>query len=210
MTLYTKNVLKKNREKFYRNVVNNVILKNLSDSLTANNEEAWANAFDAIALIQYKSAFVNTQIDKAVVLFPNLSSNYQRSLLDLLNAQYPVKYIGPVKKYLNVISNDKVFAMAANYILNSGNEDDAVYIEYLTQERMSMYKENPYYQQIYYQASLYNKKNAVPELSGFFQKNYLPGNVLLISLQRKNRNYPGLVLIRDANGNFVRDSKGNI
>lgn len=59
--------------------------------------------------------------------------------------------------------------MAANYILNSGNEDDAVYIEYLTQERMSMYKENPYYQQIYYQASLYNK-NAVPELSGFFQK----------------------------------------
>lgn len=97
MTLYTKNVLKKNREKFYRNVVNNVILKNLSDSLTANNEEAWANAFDAIALIQYKSAFVNTQIDKAVVLFPNLSSNYQRSLLDLLNAQYPVKYIGPVK-----------------------------------------------------------------------------------------------------------------
>ena len=210
MTLYTKNVLKKNREKFYRNVVNNVILKNLSDSLTANSEEAWANAFDAIALIQYKSAFVNTQIDKAVVLFPNLSSNYQRSLLDLLNAQYPVKYIGPVKKYLNVISNDKVFAMAANYILNSGNEDDAVYIEYLTQERMSVYKENPYYQQIYYQASLYNKKNAVPELSGFFQKNYLPGNVLLISLQRKNRNYPGLVLIRDANGNFVRDSNGNI
>ena len=210
MTLYSKNVLKKNREKFYRNVVNNVILKNLSDSVTANNEEAWANAFDAIALIQYKSAFVNAQIDKAVESFPNLSSNYQRSLLDLLNAQYAGKYIGPVKKYLNAISNDKVFAMAANYILNSGNEDDAVYIEFISQERMSRDKENPYYQQIFYQSSLFNKKNSFPGLSGFFQKNYLPGNVLLISLQRKNRNYPGLVLIRDANGNFVRDSNGNI
>ncbi|MCC6692532.1 MAG: hypothetical protein IT253_03945, partial [Chitinophagaceae bacterium] len=53
MTLYSRNVLKKNREKFYRNIVQNVILKNLSDSSTVANEEAWASAFDAIALIQY-------------------------------------------------------------------------------------------------------------------------------------------------------------
>ena len=100
--------------------------------------------------------------------------------------------------------------MAANYILNKGTEDDAVYIEFLTQERMSRDKEDPYYQLLYYEASLFNKKISAHGLSGFFQKNYLPGSVLLISVQRKNRNYPGLVLIRDANGNFVKADDGTI
>lgn len=208
MTLYTKNVLKKNREKFYRNVVHNIILKNLSDSNSVENEDAWANAFDAIALVQYQTAFTQQKIEQAVASFPNHGSGFQQSLLDLLNGLYPGKYIGAIKKFLPAIEHDKTFAMAANYILSSGNEDDAVYIEFITQERMSLDKENPYYQQLYYRASLFNKNISAPSLSGFFQKNYLPGNVLLISIQRKNRNFPGLLLVRDAAGNFVKDSNG--
>lgn len=210
MTLYSRNVLKKNREKFYRNIVQNVILKNLSDSSTVANEEAWASAFDAIALIQYHTPFTDLKIRQAVESFPEHGLIFQRSLLDLLNALYPETYHEPVKKYLNAIEDAKTFAMAANYILNKGTEDDAVYIEFLTQERMSRDKEDPYYQLLYYEASLFNKKISAPGLSGFFQKNYLPGSVLLISVQRKNRNYPGLVLIRDANGNFVKADDGTI
>jgi hypothetical protein len=46
-------------------------------------------------------------------------------------------------------------------------------------------------------------------LEYLLHKNYLPGHVLLFSFQRKNRNYPGLVLVRDAAGNFMKDSSGS-
>jgi hypothetical protein len=49
----------------------------------------------------------------------------------------------------------------------------------------------------------------VPSLKDFFNKNYLAGQTLVFSLQRKNRNYPGIVIVRDSMGNFILDSVGN-
>jgi hypothetical protein len=40
--------------------------------------------------------------------------------------------------------------------------------------------------------------------------NFLPGHTILYSFQRKNRNYPGLAMIRDSSGNFIQDDYGNI
>jgi len=49
---------------------------------------------------------------------------------------------------------------------------------------------------------------ATPSIIPFLKKSYLPGKVLLFSFQRKNRNYPGIVMLRDRNGNFITDSNG--
>ena len=43
-----------------------------------------------------------------------------------------------------------------------------------------------------------------------FKKEYLKGNTIVYSIQRKNRNYPGLVLIKDTGGNFVTNNNGVI
>ncbi|MFZ1529313.1 MAG: hypothetical protein WAT19_11200 [Ferruginibacter sp.] len=204
MSLYTKDVLKKNREKFYKNLVNNSINKNLRQPLNADTEEDWMTAFYAIALINYKSAWADSKVDEAVKVFSTQSISFQRSLLDLLHANYPGKYTGIIRKQLASTEDAKTFAMAANYILQDKKEEDAVLLEYLVQQRMAADKENPLYQQLYYQLAIFSKKITTPSLSGFFDPGYLPGNTLLISLQRKNRNYPGLVLVRDAWGNFSK------
>ena len=36
----------------------------------------------------------------------------------------------------------------------------------------------------------------------------MPGQIVMYSIQRKNRNFPGLVLVRNGNGDFMRDSLG--
>ncbi len=204
MSLYTKDVLKKNREKFYKNLVNKSINKNLRQPLNAETEEDWMAAFYAIALINYKSALADSKVEEAVKSFPAQSISFQRSLLDLLHANYPAKYTMQIRKALKKIEDAKTFAMAANYILQDEKEEDAVLLEFMAQERMAAANENPFYQQLYYQLAVYGKKNATPSLSGFFDPHYLKGNTLLISLQRKNRNYPGLVLVRDAFGKFSK------
>lgn len=43
-----------------------------------------------------------------------------------------------------------------------------------------------------------------------FDKRFLSGNVVLYSIQRKNRNFPGIVIVRDTAGKFIKDAKGNI
>ena len=50
----------------------------------------------------------------------------------------------------------------------------------------------------------WNKKIIVPSLQPFFDKNYLPNTSIVFSFQRKNRNYPGLAMIRKADGNFLK------
>jgi hypothetical protein len=47
-------------------------------------------------------------------------------------------------------------------------------------------------------------------VESFLQKDYLPGQVLLVSFQRKNRDFPGIVLVRDSSGRFMKDSTGII
>jgi hypothetical protein len=47
-------------------------------------------------------------------------------------------------------------------------------------------------------------------LKEVLNKSFLPHQIVMYSFQRKNRDYPGMVLIRNAEGNFVKDSSGNI
>lgn len=209
LNLYTKDVLKKNRDKFYRNLVNNSILKNFQKPLAAETEENWMTAFYAIALVNYQSERSDNKISEAVKAFSQQSSSFQRSLLDLLHARYSGKFTNQVRKELYHITDAKTFCMAAQYVLQGRNEEDAILVEYLSQQRLFDEKENPFYQQLFYQLSIHGKKNSPPDISGFFRKDYLPGNVLLICLQRKNRDHPGLVLVRDAWGNFSRVSDSN-
>ncbi len=47
-------------------------------------------------------------------------------------------------------------------------------------------------------------------LKEILNKNFLPNQIVMYSIQRKNRDYPGMALIRNAAGNFISDSLGNI
>jgi hypothetical protein len=47
-------------------------------------------------------------------------------------------------------------------------------------------------------------------LAELLSKKFLPGQTVMYSIQRKNRDYPGLVLIRNGNGDFIKDSNGII
>lgn len=207
--LFFKSTLKVNREKMYRNLVQNGINKNLSVPLTDSTEETWQGAFWALELLQLKSLWINGRIDLAAEQMHGRSETFQRAALELLYSNYPGKYYQPVKLLLMQTSNAKIFAMCAAYILNSDNAAaDANFLSVKTKQQLALQPDNPVLQQLLYQVEHFNKPIAAVKIDGFLKKNYLPGNILVFSFQRKNRNYPGIVMVRNAEGNFIKDSTG--
>lgn len=207
--LYFKSTLKANREKVYRNLVQKTINQNLALPLTDSTEEYWQDAFNAMEITRYQSPWVNGRINIAADQMHSRSLAFQRSALELLYAIYPDKYYTQAKFLLMLTTDPKIFAMSAEYILHSSHaEADATFLAVKTQQLQKLNPDNAILQQLYYRITQKKENSIIPDLSPFFKKNYLPGHVLVFSFQRKNRNYPGIVMVRDANGTFIKDSNG--
>ncbi|MEO6405249.1 MAG: hypothetical protein ABIY51_02995 [Ferruginibacter sp.] len=208
--LYLKATLKVNQDKLYRNLVQYTINHNLSQPLSDSTEENWQDAFQAMEVLQYNKPWIERQMHTASESLISRTVFFQRSFLELLYSHYPGKFIQPVQQLLKQTSDAKIFAMCAVYLLKSDTVKQ--YTNFLTiQTKLKLQEQpnNPILLQLQRYITTFYQPLRPLDISSFFNKNYLPGNVLLISFQRKNRDYPGLVMVRDASGNFVKDSTGN-
>jgi hypothetical protein len=207
--LYFKSTLKANREKMYRNLVQNSINKNLALPLTDSTEEEWQGAFWALQLLQYKSAWIAGRIDILAEQMHTRSENFQRAALELLYGNYPGKYYTAVKLLLMQTNSAKIFAMCAVYILNSDHADEDVnFLTVKAKQQLALQPGNPILEQLLYQLEHFKKPVKPLSFGALLKRDFLPGKVLVFSFQRNNRNYPGLVMVRDARGNFIKDSSG--
>jgi hypothetical protein len=97
--------------------------------------------------------------------------------------------------------------MCAAYILNSSKaKEDLSFLKVKTQQQLEGQPNHPILEQLQYQLQMFGTKLEVPDLSPLLLPDYLKGHNIVFSFQRKNRDYPGLVLVRKADGSFVRDS----
>lgn len=193
----------------YRNLVQQTITKNLDKPLNAYTAEDWQSAFNALAVLQYHSPWINGRIELAAKNIYNLPVSFQKSLLELLHSNYPELYYTDVKLLLMQTNEPKIFALCANYILKSTHAlEDVNFLAVKTKQQMVIYPDNPVLQQLLYQLEHFNKPFKKIPIELLLNKNYLPGQVLVISFQRNNRDYPGLVMVRNASGDFIKDSTG--
>lgn len=204
-----KSTLKASRDKLYSSIIKS-ISTNLSQPLTEETQDDWAGAFASIELINYKSAAADAKIATAVKDLPNRSAYFQQSLLELLYTNYKGKFQPELRAFIKKTEDPKLLAMAANCLLTNKAAADKIFIRSQMNRLAINSIDNPILEQLAYQLSMQDKPFKYPAIASLFDKDYLPGNVLLISIQRKNRNYPGIVLVRDSAGNFIRDEKDSI
>lgn len=204
-----KSTLKASRDKLYSSIIKS-ISTNLSQPLAEESQDDWAGAFASIELINYKSAAADAKVMAAVKDISNRSDYFQQSLLELLYTNYKSKFQPELKAFVKKTNDPKLFAMAANCLLLNKIASDKNIIRSQINRLAALNPDHPILQQLSYQLSTQDKPFKYPSTASLFSKDYLFGNVLLISIQRKNRNYPGLVLVRDAAGNFMRGDKDSI
>lgn len=204
-----KETKKENRDRLYRNIVRNTINGNLSKPLTDSTEEYWQDAFWAMMVTRYKSPWVTNKIHVAFGDLKNRGRDFQRSLLELGFAMYPDAFNEEVNYFLANDPDSTLFAMAASYLLLSPNTDKK-YLQGILMDKLSR---NPgsivlnRFREEVFSAPEFLKPE---DWKLLFGKTFLPGKNVLFSIQRHNRDYPGLVIFRDAAGKFLHDSSGNL
>ncbi len=215
-TPIVKAAIKANREKTYNNIVNTSILKNLSQPLTDSTEENWQNAFYALELINYKTPWVEGKIKQAFDSIEKRSAGFQRALLELCYTNYPKQFREEVYEITGKAITAKVFAMAAEYLYQQDKANAAVLlmIGYKRFPVINLLDSGEKSKTILAMLKASAGKKATPhfnkKIKAFFSPSFLSNNCILYSIQRKNRSYPGIAVIRDSLGNFITDSSGNI
>jgi hypothetical protein len=206
--LFFKDGTTEKRTNFYNKVING-INKTIALPFTEENDERWQSAFYNIGLVQYKSAAVNKKIDSAALVAPMQSNDFKKAFLNLINSNYPKKYILPVKViFATSIDDAKLMAMAANYLLPTANASEIISMLAQTEKELVLNPDNAILFELSNLLKNANKKTVTPSIKTFFAKDYLPKHVLVFSFQRKDRNYAGLAMVRDTSGNFVKNDNG--
>lgn len=200
--------LYKNRYTLERTLNQNVIEKNLSLPITDSTESKWNSAFFALQYLQKHSPWIDNRIRYAVTEMHKRSPEFQRGLLELIYGMYPKPFHQEVAALLEQTDHPKVLAMAAHYLLLQPTPSlKETLIERVTQHIRKLH-ENPWMEQLLFH--LTGVTATPPPILPFLHPDYLKGQVLVISLQRKNRNYPGLAIVRNRDGQFIKDSLGNL
>jgi hypothetical protein len=212
--LYTSYTTEAARVKMKEGLINYSISKNFSLPLTDSTEENWQQAFAAMEVMQYNTQFTEKKVESAFDSIEIRSFSFQRALMEVAYSNYAGKFLTQAESLLKKTSDPKIFAMCAEYLLQgniSGNEKEIISKNLLVKFSDSAYK-NPilYMLQTRMSPDKVSTKSVYKVLSEILGKNFLPHQEIMYSLQRKNRDYPGMVIIRNAEGNFVTDSTGKI
>ena len=214
--VYLKFTTSENRAAFYKKLVNNSIAKNLSSPLNNDTEDKWIDAFSAIELINYWQPWIKPKINLAADSLQNRSADFQQALLEMLYAGNHREYVKQISSLFNSTINAKIFASCAEYLLMADTSKKNFDNVFATIKKKGNYFQEEKDVAIITTLTDHAKergKNKYPDLKALkflFAKSYLSKNVVVYSIQRKNRNYPGLTIIKDTAGNFIPDSAGSI
>lgn len=216
--LFVKDAIKENRQKEYSNIIKG-ITKNLSLPLNDSTEELWQDAFWSMELVQYKAPWITSTINNTFDSIEKRSLQFQRSLLELVYSNYPKQYIPQVNKVIAATNDAKVFAMGSEYLLNNDASKKTVStITNLLSKKFIADTGNATIKMLnqrlsYVSGCLSGKNNdrycIKNILADILNKKAFSNSVVVYSFQRKNRNYPGLAIVRNRDGNFIKDETGN-
>jgi hypothetical protein len=205
---FFKDATTEKRAAFYNRAVV-TINKAFAKPFSAENEEIYNSAFYNIALLQYKTPAVNASIDAIAKKINNSSNDCKKAFLNLINSEYPKKYAAQIKNIFVTSTNDyKLMAMAANYLLPTATASEVKMMLTKTETELKKNLDNAILFELSNQLKSFNKRNITPSIKTFFTKDYLQGQMLVFSFQRKDRNYPGIAMVRNTDGSFVKNTDG--
>jgi hypothetical protein len=197
------------RATFKEDLIQNRIEAVMAGIPDSSNEKAWEEALWGIELVRYRSEGVEAGLKSAFAAFELRTESFQRSLLETVYAMYPTEFSGEVRPVFDSTRHEKIFAMASVYLVRAGALAPRAADSVLT-ARFANAASNPILVML---RSLLAGPAALPrrpDLTDLFAHR-MPGDLpVLFSVQRPDRRYPGLALVRDARGRFARTPGGTV
>jgi hypothetical protein len=208
---YSKAALKSEREKFLKNSIDQKINQSLSLPLNDSTEDKYISAFWAMELLQYRNENTDAAIKNSLKDFQNRSSEFQRALLEVIYTLYQNEFNNEILQLISSINNPKLFAMCIHYLKS---DTDIEILKKLTLDfvlKFSPAVESPIITILKYDlSSRFQSDSKLPPLNDLLKKDFGADIIVIYSIQRLNRDYPGLLIIKKSDGKFLRDESGEI
>ncbi len=205
VSFYSKYTRAGSRAGLFKSLTNG-ISKNLSLPLADSTEENWIDAFYSIELLHYRSPWAENRLHEAFRQIEGRSGLFQRSLMEVVYDAYPDAFEKEALLLLDTTADAKCFATCAEYLWRQ--EKNRTVTALKIAQRLQQSPDNPVLAAV--KLHLLNLPQPLPSLSDLLHRSFFLNATVVFSFQRKNRDYPGIAIIRDSAGNFIKDTNGNI
>lgn len=160
---------------------------------------AWTGAFWAMELMLYRPSAADGRLQELLRALPVAAPEFQRAFLEMLFTLYPGTFTREIQERWASLANAKNQAMALEYLAKDG-----IFPE--------IKPSAPIFGTGWHEAFTgrwHKPKAQKPGIHEFLDPSFLPGQVVICSFQSENRDGPGNLMIRGADGNWLADSSGN-
>lgn len=187
------------------------ILSNIKESLPdTDHQYDFQSAFWPMELILYKTDYVHRRLAYAFTKADSCTAEFQRGLVEVAYTNWPDTFRKQVTELMKHTDSPKVFAICAEYLWRGGKyPGEKVAINALLKQKFGAMQDNPVLLMLKHRLGE-TTDPPLPPLSALFSEQFAPGLTVIYSFQRKDRDYPGLAIVRKPDGNFVKDSSGKI
>src|SRR5882762_8463585 len=211
--IYTDFVLYPKRVLLEKDLRERVIAKTFAMPLDSNTEYRYESACNAVSQFLFRSPSVEQGFSILFAGYDSLSPDTKRAFLEAVYAVDPKVHSVPVKAILEKETDPKLFAICAAYLhrCDTGTDNN----NFL---KIRMAEKFPGYDTVAILLELQNWLSVhetfaggkTPDIGELFAYQATVGQKIVWSFQRWDRDYPGLAIVQNANGKFVRDPQGRL
>ncbi len=181
--------------------------------LDSNTEYKYESACEAISQFLFVSPVIESGMERLLQYYDSLEYDTRKSLLESIYAVYPSRFIREVNEVLEKETNPRLFSIGAVYLYRQdGSIEEGNFLKIRMVEKFPGYDTIPVLaeleQWLSYHTTMQTQKT--PDIVALFRYQHSLGKKIIYSFQRWNRDYPGLAIVQNENGSFVRDASGKL
>ncbi len=209
-SLYSPKTLQQERIKQQAGLWKYSILPVLNLTPDSTNEHQFQGALWAISQFMLTNDTTRQIIDNLFTNYNNINSDTKRAMMEVVYGLYKGKYLKEVQAKWPAEPNEKVMAMMLAHLWRQDNSmQTKVYLSSKFNANHELLETPLMHEFIKTIGPYYREQNKI-DLLEFFQHQQNLHTKIIYSIQRKNRDYPGLAFIQNADGSFVKDAKGKL
>jgi len=211
--IYSDFVLYRRRATMEKDLRERVIGKTFSLPLDSNNEYRYESACEAISQFAFANTEVEKGFEKMFSRYDSLEYDTKKALLEAVYAVYAKQYAVHIQEVLVKENDPKLFSICAVYLYrNDTTADNSNFLKIKMVEQFPGYDTIPVLQELekylsYHQSFVHQK---TPGIAKLFAYQETTGEKIIYSFQRWNRDYPGLAIVQNVDGRFVKDGNGRL
>lgn len=212
-TIHSDFVLYQRRISFDKHMREQTIKAAFAQPLDSNTEEKYREACWAISQFLLQSNEIQKGFRTLFNGYAMLEEETRRSLIEAVYAVYPAEYKKEISELIRNESVPKLFAMQASYLYRMDQSTtNTGYLHALLAKQFPNYPDYPVLTELekYLQTHRSFVTQSTPNMVSLFNHRKQSAQKTIYSFQRWNRDYPGLAIIQNEDGNFAKDSTGKL